>query len=301
LTSPDLQQLIPAALSVVNSLGVENATLGVSAGPQGLRVQIEFRDATLRSGRLDGVALDEGLIRIEGLDPASDPRTMLATARIRVERLLIRVSANLVNRLLESDFFKAELRRRSPVEVRNLELLFSGERMTFRGQVRKGLTFPFEVQLGLAAVNNRLRVAFKEFWAAEMVPMPGFLRRLLMTFARSQVDGRAELQGLVRIEEDFAEINPWAKVPLNVEAEFTRFGIEGHYLLIELGPSAPASAPGPSRPEAADRKPETASPTQPTPDPVPSPEAPRASLPPPIPVSPGPSASPNGQMPRPRT
>ena len=156
------------------------------------------------------------------------------------------------------------------------------------------MTFPFEVQLGLAAVNNRLRVAFKEFWAAEMVPMPGFLRRLLMAFARSQVDGRAELKGLVRIEEDFAEINPWPKVPLNVEAEFTRFGIEGHYLVIEMGPSAPASAPPESMPQASERKPEAVSPARPTPAPVPVPEASRPPLPPPIPVSPGPSASPNG-------
>jgi len=297
LNRPDLQQLVPAALSIINSLGVENATIGLSSGPQGLRVQVEFRDVTLRSGSRDGVALDEGLIWIEGLDPAADPRTLLATARIRVERLLIRVSANLVNRLLESELFKAELRQRSPVEVRNLEVVFSGERLTFRGQVRKGLTFPFEVQLDLAAVNNRLRVAFKEFWAAEMVPMPGFLRRLLMAFARSQVDGRAELQGLVRIEEDFAEINPWPKVPLHVEAEFTRFGIEGHFLVIELGPSAPAPhhpAVAQSKPGGPAPEPDVASPVRPTPAPVPSPAAPRPPLPPPIPVSPGPSGSPNG-------
>lgn len=294
MTTPNLQQLIPAALSVVNSLGVENATLGLSSGPQGLRLQIDFRDVTLRAGRLDGVALDEGRIWIEDLDPTADPSTLMATARIRVERLLIRVSANLVNRLLESELFKAELRRRAPVEVRNLELLFTGERMTFRGQVRKGLTFPFEVQLALAAVNNRLRVAFKEFWAAEMVPMPGFLRHWLMAFARSQVDGRAELKGLVRIEEDFAEINPWPKVPLNIEAEFTRFGIEGHYLVIEMGPSAPGAAPPQSAPEASEVKPEVVAPARPTPAPVPSPEVPRAPLPPPIPVSPGPSAAPNG-------
>lgn len=279
MTGPDLQQLIPAALSVVNSLGVENATVGLASGPQGLRVQIEFRDATMRSGRLDGVALDEGLIRIEGLDPMADPRTMLMGARIRVERLLIRVSAGLVNRLLESDFFKAELRRRSPVEVRNLALLFSGEHLTFKGQVRKGLTFPFEVRLALQAVDNRLRVAFKEFWAAEMVPMPAFLRRLLMAFARSQVEGRPEFKGLVRIEEDFAEINPWPKVPLQVEAEFTRFGIEGHFLVLELGPSAPVPNPseGPSQTAGS-----PASAPLPTPAPRPSP----APMPPPIPVAP---------------
>lgn len=279
MTGPDLQQLIPAALSVVNSLGVENATVGLASGPQGLRVQIEFRDATMRSGRLDGVALDEGLIRIEGLDPMADPRTMLMGARIRVERLLIRVSAGLVNRLLESDFFKAELRRRSPVEVRNLALLFSGEHLTFKGQVRKGLTFPFEVRLALQAVDNRLRVAFKEFWAAEMVPMPAFLRRLLMAFARSQVEGRPEFKGLVRIEEDFAEINPWPKVPLQVEAEFTRFGIEGHFLVLELGPSAPVPTPseGPSQTAGS-----PASAPLPTPAPRPSP----APMPPPIPVAP---------------
>jgi hypothetical protein len=291
LTTTELQRLIPAALSVVDSLGVENANLSLASGPQGLRIQVDFRDVTLRAGRLDGVALDEGRIWIEDLDPTADLPTMKATARIRVEHLVIRVSASLVNRLLESEFFKAELQKRSPVDVRNLELLFTGKRMTFRGQVRKGLTFPFEVQLALATVNNRLRVAFKEFWAAEMVPMPGFLRRLLMAFARSLVDGRAELKGLVRIEDDFAEINPWPKVPLNVEAEFKRFEVEGHFLVIEMGPSASITIPPQTTSEASGKKPEVISPAQPTPAPLPSPELPRASLPPPIPVPVPPASS----------
>ena len=105
MTTPNLQQLIPAALSVVNSLGVENATLGLSSGPQGLRVQVEFRDVTLRAGRLDGVALDEGRIWIEDL---IRPRILRPWGDRPDSRgaPLIRVSANLVNRLLESEFFR---------------------------------------------------------------------------------------------------------------------------------------------------------------------------------------------------
>ncbi len=256
---------------MVNNLGVENASVSLKSGPQGLRVQVEFRDVTMRSGTYDGVAIDEGLLHVEGLDPTADPRAMLAGATIRVERLLIRVSASLVNRLLDSDFFQAELRRRVPVGVRNLELLFGQEQVSFRGQVRKGLAFPFLVQLGLAAVDNRLRVTFKQFWAAEMVPLPGFVRRLLMSAARHLLEGRPELQGLVRIEEDFAEINPWPRIPLRLDAEFTRFGVEGHYLVIEMGPSGRVQDRV-SRPSAQ----------QVTPLPVPTP------APIPVPAQPGP-------------
>lgn len=269
MTRQDIGQLIPAALSMVNCLGVENASVSLKSGPKGLRIQVEFRDVTLRSGPYDGVAVDEGLLHIEDLDPTAEPRAMLAGATVRVERLLVRVSASLVNRLLESDVFKEELRRRVPIEVRNLELQFGQEQVSFRGQVRKGLAFPFLVELGMAAMENRLRVTFKQFWAAEMVPLPGFARRLVMSVARHLVEGRRELAGLVRIEEDYAEINPWPKVPVRMDAEFTRFGVEGHFLVIEMGPSGRIQGQAPP-PSNSARLPLPL----PTPAPIPVPAAP---------------------------
>ena len=243
MSRPDLRELLPVALNLVNTVGVDKASVSLASGPAGVQVRIEFRDVSLRSGRFEGVDVAEGLIVVEGLDPAAPPRAMVEAATIRVERLLIRVSASLVNRLLDSDFFKAELRRRVPVEVRNLALAFAGERVTFRGEVKKGLSFSFAVDLFLEAVNNRLKVIFENFWAAEMVPLPGFARKLVMSAARALLEGRKEIQGLVHITDDYAVINPWPKVPLRVEGEFTRFGVEGHYLVVEMGPS---TAPRPS-------------------------------------------------------
>ena len=34
---------------------------------------------------------------------------------------------------------------------------------------------------------------------------------------------------------DYVVINPWPKVPLSVNAKFTRFGVESHYFVLELG------------------------------------------------------------------
>ncbi len=269
MTRQDIGQLIPLALRMVNSLGVENASVSLKSGPKGLRVQVEFRDVTLRSGSYDGVAVDEGLLHIEDLDPTAEPRAMLAGATVRVERLLVRVSASLVNRLLDSDLFQEELRRRVPIEVRNLELQFGQEQISFRGQVRKGLSFPFLVELGMAAIDNRLRVTFKQFWAAEMVPLPAFARRLVMSVARHLLEGRRELAGLVRIEEDYAEVNPWPKVPVRMDAEFTRFGVEGHFLVIEMGPSGRVQGQASPLPET----PQALRPV-PTPAPIPVPAAP---------------------------
>lgn len=302
MSRPDVRQLIPLALQLVNTVGVENASVSLASGPGGLRVRIEFRDVSLRSGRFEGVDVDEGVILVEGLDPSAEPRAMVEGATIKVERLLVRVSASLVNRLLQSEFFQAELRRNLPAEMRNLELSFAGERMTFRGEVRKGLTFPFAVDLFLQAVNNRLKVVFENFWAAEMVPLPGFVRKLLLSIARSKIEGRRELQGLVTITDDYVLVNPWPKVPLHVEAEFTRFGVEGHYLVIEMGPSAarraspvpavasptPLPAPRVATPSPA---PTPAPAPSPAPVPVPAPAPPPQAAPtPPLPPLPPPPA-----------
>lgn len=289
MSKPDVRQLIPVALQLINTFGVEDASVSLASGPGGvLRVRVEFRDVALRAGRFDGVHVDEGLIHIEGLDPAADPKAMVEGATIRIERLLIRVSASLVNRLLDSEFLQAEIRKKAPVEVRNLALTFADQRVIFRGELKKGLTFSFMVELFLEAVNNRLRIVFENFWAAEMVPMPGFLRKLVMSVVRSQVEGRRELQGLVSITDDYVLINPWPKVPLQLDAEFTRFGVEGHYFVVEMGPSASGR-----RPMAA---PSAAAPTGPTPAPAP---APPAAVTRPVPPLPTPAPIPHAVPPAP--
>lgn len=293
MSKPDVRQLIPVALQLINTFGVEDASVTLTSGPGGvLRVRIEFRDVALRAGRFDGVHVDEGLIHIDGLDPAAEPKAMVEGATIRVERLLVRVSASLVNRLLDSEFVQAEIRKKSPVEVRNLALTFADQRVIFRGELKKGLTFSFMVELFLEAVNNRLRIVFENFWAAEMVPMPGFLRKLVMSVARSQVEGRRELQGLVSITDDYVLINPWPKVPLQLDAEFTRFGVEGHYFVVEMGPSMtgrrPVAAPAaavPAGPTPAPAPPMATRPVPPLPTPAPVPHP----IPPPAPGAPGPA------------
>lgn len=237
-----VEQLVSTVVEMINALGVEKALVSFDLGANGLRIRVEFRDITFRSGRMEGIAIDDGLVYIENLDLSLPPRELLAHAVVRVEHLMVRLSAVVLNRFLASEMFREKVLKNTPVEIRGLAFAFAGERVTIRGEVRKLLTFPFAIDLFPEAVNNRLRIVFENFWAAEMVPLPGWVRKTIMSVAKQKIEGAKSLRGVVAINEDFVVLNPWPKIPIKLQGEFIRFGVEGHNLLLEMGPSRSANS-----------------------------------------------------------
>ena len=261
--SAKIVNLLGTVQQIVNSLGIDGVSVSFDCQAGLVRLRLEFQDIALTSGRLDGIALSAGLLYVEGLDLSLPKAEMLQKAVFRVEHLVLRVAAGLLNRGLECDKAQEAIKN-LPVEIRNLGFSMAGERVTIRGEVRKGLVFPFAVDLKPEAKNNKLRVIFENFWAAEMVPMPGFLRRLLMSVVNQKIGGKESLKGVVSIDEDFITINPWPKIPVKLNSEIRRFGVEGHFLVLELGAGTAQNdaAPGAKKeaPAAAAKK--AAVPTQ---------------------------------------
>lgn len=251
----DVGQLISVASQIFNAVGIDKASFSFEYGASGLRLRIEFRDVVLRKGRFEGLAFDEGLFYIENLDVNLPPKEMLSKAVVRVERLLLRVSAGLLNEIVSSAPVRNELRRSVPqIEISELACAFAGERVIIRGQVKKGLTFSFAVDLFLQAVNNNLRVVFENFWSFEMVPLPGFVRNMLMKVLRNVIASKQSLRGFVAATDEYITVNPWPKIPIKVIGEFTRFGVEGHYLLIEMGPKSGNGLAAAEPSQVAERK-----------------------------------------------
>ncbi|MCR5661651.1 MAG: hypothetical protein K6G50_05940 [bacterium] len=286
-----LSSLIGNALGIINTLGAEGASLKIENGNNGLRLKIDFKNIALKSGKFEGIAVDEGIVFIENLNPDIPPKEMAAHAIIRIERLLLRVSAELVNRYFESELFKDSLKD-LPVTIRGMRLAFAGESMTLRGEVKKGLTFPFAIDLFFEAVTNRLRIVFQNFWAAEMVPLPGWMRRLIMSAVNQKLSSKKELAELVNIVGDSITVNPWPKVPFDVRAEIKHFGVEGHYFVVEFGPAKENVRIAGCVNNAASPASKPAAPAQ-QPAPAPKPAAPaQQSAPAPKPAAPSQQSAP---------
>ncbi|MDO5297294.1 MAG: hypothetical protein Q4F00_11840 [bacterium] len=248
--SAKIVKLLGTVQQIVNSLGIDNVSLSFDCQAGLVRLRLEFQDIALKAGRLDGLALSAGLLYIEGLDLSLPKTEMLQKANIRVEHLVLRIAAGMFNRFLDCDKTREAIDN-LPVDMRNLSFSMAGERVTLRGEVRKGLVFPFAVDLKPEAKNNKLRVVFENFWAAEMVPMPGFLRRLLMSIVNQKIGGKESLKGVVSIDEDVITINPWPKVPVSLNSEIRRFGVEGHFLVLELGAAAASKKETANKKDAA--------------------------------------------------
>ena len=242
-----LEQIVSLVVNNINSLGLGASTLNLSGDLQkGINLDLQLREMKIASGQLEGVQVDDLHLQVEGLPVGGTLAQIQEQAEICVRRLLVRVNADLINSFLESEAVQAELRRNAPVEVRGLRLVFAGEKVTIRGEVRKLITFPFAIELSFQPTpENGLKIVFANFWAADMVPLPSMARRLIMSFVKQKLSSAKGLEGVIEITDDYLVVNPWSKVPLRVNARFKRFGVEENYFILELGPNAQYQNPAP--------------------------------------------------------
>lgn len=231
-----LADIVSLVVKHVNALGLGGASIALKEDTDGFVVGVTAKDASIASGVLEGLRMDDLSLNISRLKLGADNSELLANALFTVNRLIVRLNADLINSFLTSKHFLDELARNAPVEVRGLRLIFAGKKVTIKGEVRKIISFPFAIDLHFQPTpDNALKIVFENFWAADAVPLPAMVRRLIMSFAEQKLGSIESLKGVVNITDDYVVINPWPKVPLSVNAKFTRFGVESHYFVLELG------------------------------------------------------------------
>lgn len=239
-----LEDIISLLVDNVNALGVKDVSIALEGHKDAYAFRIKAHNASIASGSLEGVRVDDLDIKVNDIKLGLTPKQMLEQAQIRVDRLVVQANADLINSLLTSPTVLAELKRNAPVEIRGLRLVFDDEIVTIRGEVRKIISFPFSIELRFSpTADNGLKIVFENFWAADMLPLPGKIRRLIMSFAQQKLGGIESLRGVVSITDDYITINPWSKIPLNLDAKFTRFGVKGKHFVLELGPNAEYNKP----------------------------------------------------------
>lgn len=234
-----LEDIVSLLVDNVNALGLENASIALEGHKDAYAFRIKAQKASIASGSLEGVCVDDLNLKVSDIKLGLAPKQMLKQAQIRIDRLVVKANADLINSLLTSPTVLAELKRNAPVEIRGLRLVFDDEMVTIRGEVRKLISFPFSIELRFSpTADNGLKIVFENFWAADMLPLPGKIRRLIMSFAQQKLGSIESLRGVVSITDDYITINPWSKIPLNLDAKFTRFGVKGKHFVLEIGPNA---------------------------------------------------------------
>ena len=239
-----LEDIVSLLVDNVNALGVKDVSIALEGHKDAYAFRIKAHKASIASGSLEGVRVDDLNLKVSDIKLGLAPKQMLQQAQIRIDRLAVCANADLINSFLTSPTVLAELKRNAPVEIRGLRLVFDEEMVTIRGEVRKIISFPFSIELRFSpTVDNGLKIVFENLWAADMLPLPGKIRRMIMSFAQQKLGSIESLRGVVSITDDYIVINPWSKIPLNLDAKFTRFGVEGKYFVLEIGPNAEYAKP----------------------------------------------------------
>lgn len=246
-----LEDIVSLVVSNINAFGVEKVLVSLDSKPEGYGIKFHSENGRIASSILEGIAVDELSFTVGGIKLGLSPAQLMDQASVTVDRIAIRVSADLLNSFLSSPTVKEELRRNAPVEINGLRFVFVNEKVTIRGEVRKFVTVPFTIDLDFKATEeNGFKVIFADFWAADMVPLPQMVRRMIMSFAKQKLSSIKELQGIAEITDDYVTINPWPKVPLkNLSAKFSSCGVKNSYFVVELGPDD-----RPKQPEAPAKK-----------------------------------------------
>lgn len=232
----NLDQIISLVVDNVNAFSLEKILISLEESKSGFSVKLSSKDGRITSKAFEGVAIDECSFKISNLKRGLSSADFLSQVGIRVERLVVRISADLINSFLSSPAFNAELKRNAPVEINGLRLVFAGGKVSIRGEIKKIITCPFSIDIGFRAVNNCIKIVFENFWTADIMPLPMMFRKLIMSFAQQEINKMKSLRGVVEITDDYAIINPWSKVPIpNLNAQFSHFGVDGKYFVVTLG------------------------------------------------------------------
>lgn len=183
-------------------------------------LQIQGCDIFFFLGTDPGILVDLLDAVIQGLDAGED--STVSKSSIRIDKLRLRISQQWANMAINS---RGILSRMGLQQIR---LTFRDSKALLRGAYKKGISFPFSLDIKVCAEKNRIRLDVEHFWMLEMIQLPKFLQNLLLDILRQHVRSDAIEISHHSILLDIAALSP---LPLffNLKDVF----IEGEFLVLE--------------------------------------------------------------------
>ena len=130
------------------------------------------------------------------------------------------------------DQFKDELAAQGVTDVK---VAFIPGGVSLHGTVHKFIAFSFIVDVGLSVVDNHIRVTWDDFWMADRVRLPDFMRHLLWTIIRSRVKS----EGPLSWRGQDLMIDPFYQMPIALDTELRSIDSGQGVLVLRAGIQAP--------------------------------------------------------------
>lgn len=224
---------LPGWWQILGYLLLEGAELSWVPAVGDLPDHLLVRARNLMVGRNQegGILLDTLEVAVVAPGLAAGDFTPGPDLTVQVRKLNLTVSQDYLNDLI--NLFSTEIAAQVP-GLSDVAVTFSTRGVSLSGTLQKGISFGFIIDLGLSVEDNCIRVTWDNFWLANRVPLPGFMRNLLWGYIRSQ----AKDLGPVTMREQDLLFSPFFDLPLKVDTNLLDISTGDGMLVLMAGKAA---------------------------------------------------------------
>lgn len=194
----------------------------ISSESGDLRIRID--SLAVKDQRLRGIFIDDLLLCMRNFKIKENGSIDIKDSGIAVERLILKISQNWINGELEN--FQTMYEEQG---FRDIEIQLLHNMMVIRGSYKKGLSFPFSVEIKTGINHNKLFIELFHFNLLEMVPLPDWFQNTLMNLVSSNVK-----IDFVEIDKSSFYIDILKAISFPVEISLRDFRVEKDFLVLEV-------------------------------------------------------------------
>ncbi|MCA9792377.1 MAG: hypothetical protein KC910_11300 [Candidatus Eremiobacteraeota bacterium] len=231
------EPLAGRAHELFDTVILDNLRLGVKlTAKKVLELEVKLEKVRLLRGDEECVVVKDVLVRLYDFDLNNpNKKAALADTMVVIHGLRVEVAEKFLARALAVGKSKA------PDVVQELTVELPGKKMVVGGAVKVGLSLSFRVDLRLETKHNLFGIYFDRFYVpGTNIPLPGFSRNLLLGLIRAF---EKKAKGLLEVTNESLMINPWPKVPCQVECKVEQFGVEEGRIVVVFGDVPGRAAP----------------------------------------------------------
>ena len=175
-----LNELLP----LLSRLSCENLRVDINRNDQEASAcaAISLKNGTFTNPAGRGITIEELSATVENLLLNEKQPFDLKTSHITLQRILVRVSQHWLN-----DTLKEKHALYEEPGLRDLEIICIPGKLIIRGSYKKGVSFPFSIEIKTGVQNNRLVIELAQFNLMEFLPLPPVVQNTLMDIFKKQL------------------------------------------------------------------------------------------------------------------
>jgi hypothetical protein len=188
------------------------------------RASLFIEKAVFHNPKKRGITLEELSAEVENLLIQEKQPFNPHSSHIIIHRLVLHISAQWLNDSLNE---KRELYEEPG--LRDVEIVCLPKKLLVRGSFKKGVSFPFSVEIKTGVQNNKLTIELFQFNLMEILPLPHVVQNTLIDIFTEKLK-----QKFIDIEDHKFHIDVLGAVGLPLSMTLKDFRVEKEQIVLEV-------------------------------------------------------------------